>query len=65
MLNTLLLSSVDTYFFSRLLCNNRFEGSIPVEIRKLSMLTDIQFDEILTSAAAAGIGCVNRKFGHW
>lgn len=56
---------MDTYFFSRLLCNNRFEGSIPVEIRKLSMLTDIQFDEILTSAAAAGIGCVNRKFGHW
>ncbi|KAI3456143.1 hypothetical protein Pfo_012806 [Paulownia fortunei] len=47
-----------------LLCNNRFEGSIPGEIEKLSLLTDLQFNDILTTAATARIGCVNRKFGH-
>lgn len=52
-------------FHSRLLCHNRFEGSIPVEIEKLGLLTDLQFDGILTTADAAGIGCTNRKFGHW
>ncbi|XP_051129115.1 protein MALE DISCOVERER 1-like isoform X1 [Andrographis paniculata] len=46
-----------------LLCNNRFEGSLPVEIGKLSLLSDIQFDDVF-STAAAGICCVNRKFGH-
>ncbi|KAL0305621.1 UNVERIFIED_CONTAM: protein MALE DISCOVERER 2 [Sesamum radiatum] len=30
-----------------LLCNNRFEGSIPVEIEKLSLLTDLEFDDTL------------------
>lgn len=49
----------------RLLCNNRFDGSMPVEIEKLSLLTDLQLDNIFTSADAAGIGCTNRKFGHW
>ncbi|KAL9146218.1 hypothetical protein ABFS82_13G095800 [Erythranthe guttata] len=47
-----------------LLRSNRFEGRIPVEIEKLCMLTDLQFDNISTSAAPAEIGCVNRKFGH-
>ncbi|KAK4491587.1 hypothetical protein RD792_002340 [Penstemon davidsonii] len=47
-----------------LLCNNRFKGSIPVEIRKLSLLNDLQFDEILTTSVS-GISCVNRKIGHW
>ncbi|KAL3851395.1 hypothetical protein ACJIZ3_013277 [Penstemon smallii] len=46
-----------------LLCNNRFKGSIPVEIRKLSLLNDLQFDEILTTSVS-GISCVNRKIGH-
>ncbi|KAL0321300.1 UNVERIFIED_CONTAM: protein MALE DISCOVERER 2 [Sesamum radiatum] len=46
-----------------LLCDNRFEGSIPVEIGKLGLLTDLQFDEILTTASA-GAGCMGRKFGH-
>ncbi|KAK4487684.1 hypothetical protein RD792_005653 [Penstemon davidsonii] len=46
-----------------LLCNNRLEGSIPVEIGKLSLLIDLQFDEVLTSTTS-GIGCTNRKFGH-
>ncbi|KAK6124232.1 hypothetical protein DH2020_041984 [Rehmannia glutinosa] len=40
-----------------------FQGRIPLEIEKLRLLTDIQFDDILTTAAAAGNGCVNRKFG--
>lgn len=49
----------------RLLCNNRFEGGMPVEIEKLSLLTNLQLDGILTTADAAGFGCSNRKFGHW
>ncbi|KAK6124286.1 hypothetical protein DH2020_041977 [Rehmannia glutinosa] len=40
-----------------------FQGRIPLEIEKLRLLADIQFDDILTTAAAAGNGCVNRKFG--
>lgn len=51
-------------YCSRLLCNNRFDGRIPVEIGKLSLLTDLQCDGIRTTTAA-GVGCVNRKFGHW
>ncbi|KAK4399237.1 protein MALE DISCOVERER 2 [Sesamum angolense] len=47
-----------------LLCNNRFEGRIPVEIEKLSLLTDLEFDDTLPTAAAAGVGCSNRKVGH-
>ncbi|KAL3643522.1 hypothetical protein CASFOL_014337 [Castilleja foliolosa] len=45
------------------LYNNRFHGRVPPEIEKLSLLTDIQFGDILTTAAS-GNGCVNRKFGH-
>ncbi|XP_011101397.1 protein MALE DISCOVERER 2 isoform X2 [Sesamum indicum] len=41
-----------------------FEGSIPVEIEKLSLLTDLEFDDTLPTAAAAGVGCSNRKVGH-
>ncbi|KAF5944551.1 hypothetical protein HYC85_018628 [Camellia sinensis] len=48
-----------------LLCNNNFEGEIPLELVKLNLLSELQFDENLTSATSAGIGCVNRKFGHW
>ncbi|KAK9267971.1 hypothetical protein L1049_010408 [Liquidambar formosana] len=47
-----------------LLCDNKFEGSIPLELGKLNLLTELQFDENLTSAVASGIGCANRKFGH-
>ncbi|XP_059669725.1 protein MALE DISCOVERER 2-like isoform X2 [Cornus florida] len=47
-----------------LLCNNNFEGSIPQELAKLNFLSELQFDENLTFAVDAGIGCVNRKFGH-
>lgn len=47
-----------------LLCNNNFEGEIPLELVKLNLLSELQFDENLTSATSAGIGCVNRKFGH-
>ncbi|KAI8001451.1 Protein MALE DISCOVERER 1 [Camellia lanceoleosa] len=47
-----------------LLCNNNFEGEIPLELVKLNLLTELQFDENLTPATPAGIGCVNRKFGH-
>ncbi|KAK2995989.1 hypothetical protein RJ640_017353 [Escallonia rubra] len=47
-----------------LLCNNKFEGSIPLELGKLNLLSELQFDENLTSAFAAGIVCPNRKIGH-
>lgn len=47
-----------------LLCDNKFEGSIPLEVWRLNLLSELQFDDNLTSAVAAGIGCVNRKFGH-
>jgi len=46
------------------LCNNRFEGRFPLEIRKLNSLADLRFDENLETVTAAGIGYVNRKFGH-
>ncbi|XP_021812158.1 protein MALE DISCOVERER 2-like isoform X1 [Prunus avium] len=48
-----------------LLCDNRFEGSIPLELRSLSLLSELQFDDYLTSSGNTGFGCVNRKFGHW
>ncbi|KAK3027916.1 hypothetical protein RJ639_040599 [Escallonia herrerae] len=47
-----------------LLCNNKFEGSIPFELVKLNLLSELQFDENLNSAFAAGIVCPNRKIGH-
>ncbi|KAH0985824.1 hypothetical protein GBA52_013001 [Prunus armeniaca] len=47
-----------------LLCDNRFEGSIPLELRSLSLLSELQFDNYLTSSGNTGFGCVNRKFGH-
>ncbi|KAF3681280.1 putative inactive receptor-like protein kinase [Capsicum annuum] len=49
---------------SLLICGNNFEGKIPLEIRKLHLLSELQFDDYLTSATAAGTGCINRKFGH-
>ncbi|VFQ60334.1 unnamed protein product [Cuscuta campestris] len=48
---------------SLLLCNNNFEGSIPSEIGSLAFLTDMQFDQNLTSEFASGTGCISRKFG--
>ncbi|GFZ06148.1 leucine-rich repeat protein kinase family protein [Actinidia rufa] len=50
---------------SLLLYNNNFEGEIPLELGKLHLLSELQFDENLALAVSAGIGCVNRKFGHW
>ncbi|KAL6567354.1 hypothetical protein OROGR_001022 [Orobanche gracilis] len=46
-----------------LLYNNRFQERVPMEIEKLSLLSDVHFDDILTTAAP-GNGCVNRKFGN-
>ncbi|XP_075090234.1 protein MALE DISCOVERER 2-like isoform X1 [Nicotiana tabacum] len=48
---------------SLLIHNNNFEGSMPLEIGKLHLLSVLQFDETVISAAA-GTGCINRKFGH-
>ncbi|XP_051125216.1 protein MALE DISCOVERER 2-like [Andrographis paniculata] len=48
-----------------LLCNNQFEGSIPVEVGKLSLLSDFQFDGILSTASAVRLRFFNRKFGHF
>ncbi|XP_010276980.1 PREDICTED: protein MALE DISCOVERER 2-like isoform X2 [Nelumbo nucifera] len=47
-----------------LLCNNKFQGTIPVEIGNLSLLSELQFDQNLTSDELTGISCLNRKFGH-
>ncbi|XVF40320.1 hypothetical protein PTKIN_Ptkin01aG0104100 [Pterospermum kingtungense] len=46
-----------------LLCDNKFEGSIPSDLGRLNLLSELQFDENLTSIFATGIGCTNRKFG--
>ncbi|KAE8690474.1 putative LRR receptor-like serine/threonine-protein kinase [Hibiscus syriacus] len=46
-----------------LLCDNKLEGSIPSGLERLNLLSELQFDENLTSMSATGIGCVNRKFG--
>ncbi|XWS19711.1 hypothetical protein CRYUN_Cryun31cG0039500 [Craigia yunnanensis] len=45
------------------LCDNKFESSIPSDLGRLNLLSELQFDENLTSMLATGIGCVNRKFG--
>lgn len=50
--------------FPRLIHNNNFEESVPLEIGKLHLVTELQFDENLTSAFAAGTRCI-RKFRHW
>ncbi|XWS15845.1 hypothetical protein CRYUN_Cryun34aG0036600 [Craigia yunnanensis] len=47
----------------QLLCDNKFEGSIPSDLERLNFLSELQFDENLTSMLCTGIGCVNRKFG--
>lgn len=47
-----------------LLCDNKFEGSIPMDAGKLNLLSELQFDENLTSPVASGTGFANRKFGH-
>ncbi|XP_022720392.1 protein MALE DISCOVERER 2-like isoform X2 [Durio zibethinus] len=46
-----------------LLCDNKFEGSIPSDLGRLNLLSELQFDENLTSMLPTEIGCVNRKFG--
>ncbi|KAK8573006.1 hypothetical protein V6N12_029046 [Hibiscus sabdariffa] len=46
-----------------LLCDNKLEGNIPSGLGRLNLLSELQFDENLTSMSATGIGCVNRKFG--
>ncbi|CAN4091941.1 unnamed protein product [Withania somnifera] len=46
-----------------LIHNNNFEESVLLEIGKLHLVTELQFDENLTSAFAAGTRCI-RKFRH-
>ncbi|KAK8279168.1 hypothetical protein V6Z12_D09G093400 [Gossypium hirsutum] len=46
-----------------LLCDNKLEGSIPSDLGRLNLLSELQYDENLTSTSATGIGCINRKFG--
>ncbi|XP_055825991.1 protein MALE DISCOVERER 2-like isoform X2 [Solanum dulcamara] len=46
-----------------LIHNNNFEESVPLEIGKLHLVTELQFDENLTSAFAARTRCI-RKFRH-
>ncbi|XP_006367575.1 probable LRR receptor-like serine/threonine-protein kinase At5g45840 [Solanum tuberosum] len=46
-----------------LIHNNNFEESVPLEIGKLHLVTELQFDENLTSAFASGTLCI-RKFRH-
>ncbi|CAN4116599.1 unnamed protein product [Withania somnifera] len=46
-----------------LIHNNNFEESVPSEIGKLHLVTELQFDENLSSAFAAGTLCI-RKFRH-
>ncbi|KAH9797344.1 protein MALE DISCOVERER 2 [Citrus sinensis] len=48
-----------------LLGNNKFEGSIPLELSRFTLLSELQFDDYLTSAEVAGIRSVNRKFGQY
>ena len=48
----------------RLLRDNKFEGSIALEIRRLNLLSEFQFDGNLASAAATGVSFINRKLGH-
>ena len=59
------ISPTKSYLWSRLLCDNKFEGSIPIDAGKLNLLSELQFDENLTSPVASGTGFANRKFGHW
>lgn len=59
--NILLFISV----YSRLLCNNKLEGSIPMELKTLNCLYEMHYDENLLSLVTDGIGCLNRKFGRW
>lgn len=56
---------VKLFLHHRLLCNNRFEGSIPLELKSLRLLSDVEIDDHLTSTGVTGFSCVNRKFGHW
>lgn len=51
--------------FVRLICDNRFQGSIPAEFEKLKMLVEIQYDENLVANVKMGADHLNRKFGHW
>lgn len=64
---TFMMRSLTTHSllrFPRLIHNNNFEESVPLEIGKLHLVTELQFDENLTSAFAAGTRCI-RKFRHW
>ncbi|EXB38223.1 putative LRR receptor-like serine/threonine-protein kinase [Morus notabilis] len=48
----------------RLLCDNRFEGSLPMDLGRLNLLSEFQFDNYLAPTGFPGIGGVSRKFGH-
>ena len=49
----------------RLLCDNEFEGSVPLELQNRSSLYELQFDDDLVFLWDAEIGSVYRNFGHW
>ena len=36
-----------------------------MELERLHMLSELEFDDNLSAAVATGIDYVNRKFGHW
>lgn len=59
----------DSKFFSvnnlRLLCDNEFEGSVPLELQNLSSLYELQFDDDLVFLWDAEVGSVYRNLGHW
>lgn len=46
-----------------LIRNNNFEESVPLEIGKLHLVSELQYDENLTTVFASGTRCI-RKFRH-
>ncbi|KAK4797205.1 hypothetical protein SAY86_029531 [Trapa natans] len=49
---------------SLLLCGNTLEGSIPLELDRLSLLSELQFDENLKSSFSIELRGISRTFGH-
>ncbi|XP_058100835.1 protein MALE DISCOVERER 2-like isoform X2 [Magnolia sinica] len=47
-----------------LLCDNKFQGSIPTDFGKLNMLFERQYDQSCMTDVATGIDCINREVRH-